>query len=85
MTRRNLLPKGTTHRFVIHVRLVFVQSPQSRHGLRVDQLEDTWMLEPQNGLESLESKFPPSPVVTFLSVSPFDKPRTVLLVLKEFQ
>lgn len=35
-----IVPQGTTHRLVVHVRLVLVQSPETRHGLRVDQLED---------------------------------------------
>lgn len=28
------------HRLVIHIGLVLVQSPEARHGLRIDQLED---------------------------------------------
>ena len=36
----NDLPQSPAHGFVVHVRLVLVQSPQPRDGLGVDQLED---------------------------------------------
>ena len=35
------LPECTSHRLVIHIRLVLVQSPEMRDGLGVNQLEDT--------------------------------------------
>lgn len=33
-------PQSSAHGFVVHVGLVFVQTPQTGNGLRVDQLED---------------------------------------------
>ena len=34
-------PQSSSHRLVIHVRLVFVHTPQARHCLRIDQFENT--------------------------------------------
>jgi len=39
-TRCNSRPQSTSHRLVVHVGLVLVDSPQTRDGLRVDQFED---------------------------------------------
>ena len=36
----DIIPKGSTHRLVVHRRSLLVLSPQPRHGLGVDQLED---------------------------------------------
>ena len=36
-------PKCPAHCLVIHVRFVFVQSPQARHSFRVNQLEDSFL------------------------------------------
>jgi hypothetical protein len=36
-------PECTAHCFIIHVGFIFVQSPQARHGFRVNQLEDSFL------------------------------------------
>jgi hypothetical protein len=36
-------PKCPAHCLIIHVRFVFVQSPQTRHSFGVNQLEDSFL------------------------------------------
>lgn len=35
-----MVPEGSPHRFVVHAWLVLLQPPETRHSLRVHQLED---------------------------------------------
>lgn len=36
-----VVPQGAAHRLVVHVWLVLVKTPEARHGLGVDELEDS--------------------------------------------